>query len=245
MGRDIQLDQLQTNMNFPYGVLIAKGDFQKIEGVEKFGYNGSVGTSFETVWSGGGDYAGFITSAGVATVTSSDTVSDNGGTVLVSGLDSNYDQVSETLTIGGSAGSVNFIRIFRLEMKTANTGDVNVGTLTATVGATTMAQIDPTYGQTLMAVYTIPRNYRAYLINLDIGNSKDQELEIVYRTKQISNGNVWATKAFLTLRGGFAVKDFLLPTQLPEKTDIEIRAKSSSNASVSAGFELVLEKILI
>lgn len=245
MGRDIQLDQLQTTTNFPYGVLVARGDFQKIEGVEKFGYNGAVGTSFETVWTGGGDYAGFITSAGTATVTSSDTASDNGGTVLVSGLDSNYDQVSETLTIGGSASTTSFIRIFRAQLKTATTGDSNVGTITVTVGATTMAQIEPAYGQTLMSVYTVPRNYRAYLINLDIGNSKDLELETVYRTKEVSNGNVWATKAFITSRGGFTVKDFLLPSIINEKTDIEIRAKGSATCAVSAGFELVLEKILI
>ena len=245
MGRDIQIQTIQAGTALPVGVTIARGDWQTLEGVEKFGYNSSVGTSFETVWTGGGDYAGFITSAGVATVTSSDTASDDGGTVLVTGLDSNYDQVSETLTIGGAAGSVSFLRIFRAELKTATTGDSNVGTITVTVGATTMARIEAEYGQTLMAVYTVPRNYRGYLLNLDIGNSKDQELEIVYRTKDATNGNVWATKAFITARGGFSVKDFILPSVILEKTDIEIRAKGSSTCAVSAGFEVVIEKMSI
>jgi hypothetical protein len=228
--------------NIPFGVSIQKGDVNNFQGIQKFGYNSSVGTSFETIWDGGGDYT-FITSAGTATATSSNTSSDNTGTVKIFGLDSNYDLAEETLTIGGSAGSISFIRVFRALMITANTGNANVGTITITVSSTTVAQIQPTYGQTLMALYTVPRKYNAYLVQLDVGSSKDLENEIVFRIKKIDNGNTWNTRSFITTRGGFTEKNYYVPEIIEAKTDIEMRAKSSATSSISGGFELILEKV--
>ena len=230
------------NIDLPYGIPVQMGIVDNFSGIQKFGYNGSVGTSFETIWDGGGDYT-FLTSAGTATATSSNTGADNAGTVKIFGLDSNYDLAEETLTIGGSAGSTSFIRVFRAIMLTATTGNANVGTISITVSSTTVAQIQPTYGQTLMAVYTVPRNYRAYLVQLDVGSSKDLENEIKFRIKGIDNGNVWNTRSFITTRGGFTEKNYYIPEIILPKTDIEMRAKSSATSSISGGFELLLQDI--
>ena len=128
-------------------------------------------------------------------------------------------------------------------MKTANTGNANVGTITITVSSTTVAQIRPTYGQSLMAVYTIPRKYNGYILQLDIGSSKDLENEIRLITKEIDNGNVFNTKSFITTRGGFVEKNYVVPVSIPEKTDIELIGKASATSSISGGFELILEKV--
>ena len=236
----INIQNQTPRLVFPFGISVSRGLVEDFSGIQKFGYNSAVGTSFETIWDGGGDYT-FITSAGTATATSSDT-DDNTGTVEIQGLDSNYDLATETLTIGGSAGTTSFIRVFRAILKTANTGDTNVGTITITVSSTTVAQIQPTYGQTLMAVYTVPRNHNAYLVQLDVGSSKDLENEIKFRIKSIDNGNAWNTRSFITTRGGFTEKNYHVPEIIVGKTDIEMRAKSSATSSVSGGFELFLEK---
>ena len=94
-----------------------------------------------------------------------------------------------------------------------------------------------------MAVYTVPRKHQAYLVQKDIGSSKDLENEIKFRIKEIDNGNVWNTRSFITTRGGFVEKNFAVPEIIQPKTDIEMRAKSSATSSISAGFELILEKI--
>jgi len=227
--------------NMPFGLGVQKGLVNNFSGVHKFGLNTAVGTSFETIWDGNNTYT-YPSSSGTATATSSDT-DDNTGTVEIQGLDSNYDLASETLTIGGSAGSVNFIRVFRAIMKTANTGNANVGTITITVSSTTVAQIRAEYGQTLMCVYTVPRKYNAYLMQIDVGSSKDLENEIRFIVKDISNGNVWNTKAFITTRGGFVEKNYVVPVTIPEKTDIELIGKASATSSISGGFELILEKV--
>ena len=232
---------LSNLYNFPLGLSVQKGLVQNFSGISKFGLNTAVGTSFETIWDGNNTYT-YPSSAGTATATSSDT-DDNTGTVEIQGLDSNYDLATETLTIGGSAGSTNFIRVFRAIMKTANTGNANVGTISITVSSTTVAQIRPTYGQSLMCVYTVPRKYNAYLLQLDVGSSKDLENEIRFITKDISNGNVWTTKSFITTRGGFIEKNYAVPIVITEKTDIELIVKSSATSEVSGGFELILEKI--
>jgi len=227
-------------LQFPFGINVEKGLVEDFSGVTKFGYNSSVGTTFETVWDGSNTYT-YPSSAGTATVTSTNTASDNGGTVEIQGLDSNYDLATETLTIGGSAGSTSFIRVFRAVMKTATTGNANVGTLSVIVSSTTVAKITAEYGQTLMAVYTIPRNKRGYIVQLDIGSSKDLENEIRIITKDISNGNVWNTKEFITTRGGFVQKNYIYPIKVDQKTDIEIVAKASATSAISAGFELFIE----
>ena len=228
--------------NMPFGLGVQKGLVSNFSGVQKFGLNTAVGTSFETIWDGNNTYT-YPSSSGTATATSSDTASDNTGTVEIQGLDSNYDLATETLTIGGSAGSTNFIRVFRAVMKTANTGTSNVGDISITVSSTTVAKITAGYGQTLMAIYTVPRKYNAYILQLDVGSSKDLENEIRLITKEISNGDVFNTKAFITTRGGFVEKNYVVPIKIPEKTDIEIIAKASATSSVSAGFEFVLEKV--
>jgi len=228
--------------NLPLGLSVQKGLVQNYSGIQKFGLNTAVGSSFETIWDGNNTYT-YPSSAGTATATSSDTASDNTGTVEIQGLDSNYDLATETLTIGGSAGSTSFVRVFRAVMKTANTGTANVGTISITVSSTTVAQIRPDYGQTLMCVYTVPRKHSAYLMQIDIGSSKDLENEVRFITKEISNGNVWNTKSFITTRGGFMEKNYAVSVVIPEKTDIELIAKASATSAVSGGFELILEKI--
>ena len=232
----------QNANNVPFGLSVQKGLINNFTGIHKFGLNTAVGTSFETIWDGNNTYT-YPSSAGTATATSSDTSSDNTGTVEITGLDSNYDQTTETLTIGGSAGSTSFIRVFRAEMKTANTGTSNVGVITITVSSTTVAQIRAGYGQTLMCVYTVPRKHNAYLMQLDIGSSKDLENEIRFITKENSNGNVFATKAFVTTRGGFVEKNYIVPVVIPEKSDIELIAKASATSAISGGFELIIEKV--
>lgn len=232
MGK--QLKQLQETSRVEW--LIATGEIDDVDYINKFGYNDSVSTSWETVWDGNNTYT-YIASAGTAVVTSSDT-DDNGGTVLVSGLNSAYEEVSETLTIGGSAGSVEFYRVFRAQMVTANTGTENQGTVTVTVDSKSAAIISPEIGQTLMAIYTVPTGKTGYLLQVDAGSSKDLEHEIRLVIKH--NGGVWNTKTYHTQRGGFNSLRFEVPISIPAQSDVEIKVKGSATSSVSAAFEMIL-----
>jgi len=114
------------NIDLPYGVSVQKGIVDNFSGIQKFGYNASVGSSFETIWTDGTDLYVYPTTATTAVATSSST-DDNGSTVHVFGLDENYDLADEVITVGGSASTTTFIRMHRAFVASANTGVVNVG----------------------------------------------------------------------------------------------------------------------
>ena len=225
-------------LQFPFGINVQKGLVEDYSGIQKFGYNSAVPTTFETIWDASTNYT-YLSSASTATVTSSST-DDNTGTVEIQGLDANYNLQTVTATIGGSATTETFIRVFRVRMTSANTGTTNVGTITVTISATTVAQILPANGQTLMAVYTVPANKRAFLITLNGGVSKQKEVEIKLLTRKVDE-DAFNVKAFQTTYGIPFTRHYEIPEVFEEKTDIEIRAKADATTAVSAGFELYIE----
>lgn len=226
--------------SFPFGFSVTKGLVEDFSAVGQFGYNTDIGTSFETVWAGGNNYT-YIATAGTAIVTSSDTVSDNDGTVEIIGLDANYNQQTAVATIGGSATTETFIRVFSARLLTANTGDANVGTVTVTVDSKSSAIIPATYGSSLQAVYTIPAKKRGYIVSASIGMAKQKELESKILTKRITNGNVWNTVGYQTTFAVPVYREFAIPIVVEEKTDIELRAKADATTAVSGSFSIYLE----
>ena len=227
--------------SLPLGVAIQRGNIPNFSGIQKFGYNSAVGTVFETIWENGSTYA-YPTTATTAVATSSST-DDNDSLVHIYGLDSNYDLADEVITVGGAASTTSFIRVFRSVLTNANTGVVNVGKITTTVNSLPVSIVDVGNGQSLQAVYTIPRNYRGFLMSIDVGVSKQKEVEAKFMQKPI-NGNVMQTKAFVTSFGTPIHKDYFVPAILSEKSDLEIRAKADATTVISAGFQLILEKVV-
>ena len=225
----------------PLGLAIQRNNIPNFSGIQKFGYNTAVGTVFETIWENGSLYA-YPTSSTTAVATSTST-DDNDSLVHIYGLDSNWDLADEVITVGGSASTTSFIRVFRSVLTNANTGIVNVGKITTTVNSLPVSIIDVGYGQSLQAIYTIPRNYRGYLMSIDVGTSKQKEVEAKFMQRPL-NGNTFQTKSLITSFGTPFRKDYLVPEILSEKSDLEIRAKADATTSISAGFQLILEKIV-
>ena len=230
----------QETNNIPFGIPMALGKYRELSGVQKFGYNSAVGTQFETIWDGGNGYT-FITTAGTCAVASTST-DDNGAVITVQGLDENYDEITEDITVPGT-GSLTFHRVHRAFVKDAADGETtNVGTVTMTVDSTSAAIIGAGNGQTLMAVYTIPANTRGFLMTFNGGTSKNQEIEWRLLIRQINDGAA-RVKAYESGIGNNFHRYFVVNEMFEPKTDIYVEAKASATASVSAGFELVLEKI--
>jgi len=225
----------------PLGLAIQRGNIPNFSGIQKFGYNTAVGTVFETIWENGSLYS-YPTSSTTAVATSTST-DDNDSLVHIYGLDSDWDLADEVITVGGSASTTSFIRVFRSVLTNANTGIVNVGKITTTVNSLPVSIIDVGYGQSLQAIYTIPRNYRGYLMSIDVGTSKQKEVEAKFMQRPL-NGNTFQTKSLITSFGTPFRKDYLVPEILSEKSDLEMRAKADATTSISAGFQLILEKVV-
>ena len=231
--------------NAPFGLAVQKGDINKFSGIQKFGRNPAVSTAEETIANQGGIYS-YISTAGTATVTSSNTSSDNGGTVLIEGLDANYAQVSETATIGGSATTQTFLRINRATLITANTGTSNAGNVSITVDSTTAGYIPINYGQTLQAVYTVPAKHKAYLMQIDGGtDEKEKPIHLVLKTRDNATANsAFQTKSYIVFENTRTEHNFSVPEVINEKNDVELRAISpDGELEVSGGFELFIQNL--
>ena len=241
---------------FSWAINISAGNVNGISYIEKFGMNTDVDANKETIWDGGDIYT-YIATAETVTVTSSsgsDSAAGTGArTVEVQGLNSSYEVVTETLTVGGAGGTVEFLRVFRARVITAGTDGVNVGnvsvtsddtsTVLAIIGVDGAGSNAAGRGQTFMALYTIPAGKTGYLTQWTVGSGKqntDAVAFILSRDATVTDA-AFNSKDIITVSATTYSKNYTIPLQFTEKTDIEVRAYSGTNNSlVSSTFNLIL-----
>lgn len=233
-------DNQQKTFTTPYGIAIRKNLYDGISGLDKFGYLPTATTSFKTVWDGDNIYT-YPSAATTMNVVSSVGATDDGKEITIEGLDANYDVITETVTLGGdSAGGTattqSFLRVYRAFV--AN-GTSVTGTISIQQDGVAYAKITPEHQQTLMAVYTIPRGKVGYLVSGNLSVEKNQPVVAKVMTRRV--GGVLRTGGLVTSFGVPFQRVWQIPPVLPEKTDIEIRAKAGATTSIAAGFEIVLE----
>jgi len=232
-GGTITVDGIMT----PYLIGIAQGLVSGTSSINKFGYRESIPSSYQTIWDGTADYA--YAAAGTVLAVADNTSSDNNGTVEVQGLDQNYALITETLTIGGSASSNQFLRVFRARMITANTGSTNVDEIRIKRATTDLAIILAGAGQTLMSLYTIPAGKTGYLIRLqgNVDANNDALFRLISRPL---NESFNVKGQFGVFASGFTV-EYPIPLVFTEKTDLQVVAKSQNNVGGGANFDLILK----
>jgi len=223
--------------------------------VHKFGRNVDVDTAAdEDVWDGGGDY-NWPTAAQTHNIVSDDTDDDGdpagtgARTIRIYGLDSSYDEITEDVTLNGTTNvttSNSYLRIHRMKVLTAGSQAENDGNITATgtSDATITAQITAEMNQTLMAIYTVPNGYTAYMIGFYAAVEKSIAISADIYLLERPTGEVFQVKHVTALKNDGQTRGqhlYPLPRVIQEKTDIKIRAGSSANdGDVTAGFDLLL-----
>lgn len=222
---------------------IARG-LTNAQPVHKFGANPSISiNTTASIWDVSDalyPWSAFDT-AGVLTIPAVN-ASDDGGIVTVLGLDDNWDEVSETFTVSSSAtvtGTQVFKRVYRAYY---TDGTSNVGNINVQRGGTTVLRITAGMAQTLMAIYSVPRGYTAYLAQgvATIKNGGDCSGFMYARFNGETAFRIQHT--FEITSGGMPyVYTFTCPPGLPEMTDIDIRAAvRSNNSRVTAAFDMIL-----
>ena len=237
----------------PFELQVARGQVDGHKALFKFGINGDVGTSVETVWAQGGTYV-YPASATVMKISSSsadDAAAGTGArTISIAGLDASYNEISETVILDGqtSVNTVNsYLRISRMFVVTAGSGATAAGTIYAGTGTVTSGVPATVYGmialnanQTQMAFWTVPAGYTLYLTGLfyTSGNT-NANAWTNFQLIQRPLGGVFRQQSSSRVPGnGDFVIDLHTPIAFAEKTDIEVRAVASTSPSnVSAEFE--------
>ena len=233
-----------------FNLEVAKGNVPGHSGVNKFGYNGVVGSSFETIWSVGGEYPWMATHNTLLVESSSAEDDSKGGsgaqTISIEGLDENYKVVTETIALYGvtQVSTANsYLRIHRAKVLTAgNTGKAQ-GTITLKNGATIVCAIDADYdNQSLMSVYTVPAGYTAYINKIVFSTGKGSE---TFCSLNIcGQGSVFNIKHSVQIKEGISTREFAPYLKVTEKSDIEARAMAlvAGNVEVSCEFDIILVK---
>ena len=240
-----------ANLN-GWGIQVSNGDVDGVSYIEKFGYQPMVPNGdIATVWGGTGLYQ-YLDTATTVTVTSSD-VNDNptgsGARIVeIQGLDQDNNPALEQIDLGGTS-TTTFIRVFRARVCTSGGENPNQGIITISGGGLTLAVIDklgnnaPGHGQTNMAIYTVPAGKTAYLTQWTVSSGKqnaDTVAKLMVRDTYHPNDGAWNVKDIVEIQANSYIKEYRVPLKFTEKTDIEVRAFSSSGSSCTSSFNLIL-----
>ena len=213
---------------------VARGKARGAEVRNIFGQNDTQTTTFRAVWelSNTTDYV-FPSTAQIMRIASDDAL-DIGAQILIKGLDADYLEISEIVTL--TATTVDTTKQFLRINDVVTVGTQNlVTTSTVTVKdtglTTTFAQINPGHGRNQASIYTVPANCEFYLYRLD-GFSADDS--VPPQEKAAKFRNVVTLESGIILR--VATTEFFnqmniqrrFPFKYSEKTDIQLQMATFS-----------------
>ena len=230
---------------------VSRGDGLNLGEIFKFGFNPDVGVGEETIWDGatGSTMYAYPPTPRVMTL-SSDAADDASGgtgarTVQVFGLDTNYDEINEIVTMDSSVAvsSVNsYLRVFRAIVLTAGSAGSNAGTIY--VGASTVsagvplekyAVISPGENQTLMAVWTVPRGKTAHISRLHFSTGANKSVTFRLRGRPINEVFQTKFKTIILQSSIFFDPPDMISGGFAAKTDIELTAAVASGPGDATG----------
>src|SRR6056300_1647148 len=147
-----------ANTTFAETVDIAYGRVQDTEVRNIFGYQESGDTTLRAAWEFSNTNYVFPTSAITMTITSAN-AGDNGKLLKIIGLDSNYDVITDIVTINGGGDVTTNITFFRINDVILITGTTNVGLITIQNAGKTIkyAGIRAGDGRNQASIFTVPR----------------------------------------------------------------------------------------
>lgn len=238
-------------------VEVAKGNVPGHSIVNKYGHNGSAEAG-DDVWSGDGAYAFFPTNGQAVWAQSTSAADDIASTgcysVIFYGLNSSWALANETVELDGTtpvALTNTYLRMFRGICLAVQGAESNVGTITVTNSAGTVAiNIAAGDGQTQQAIYTVPEDHRALFIKGYVGlanSDKNGQGGSFVQQMRVNNGasGAWQTKGqigLLNIAQSYWQYSYGAPAgPIPERTDIRLRLKTAeATMDTVGGFDLLL-----
>ncbi|CAB4139548.1 hypothetical protein UFOVP346_58 [uncultured Caudovirales phage] len=220
---------------------IAQGQIGGYSLVHVTGYNPDIDSGAdETVWTAGGLYPWSLwDSTRLITVVSTSNLDQ--GSVVVSGLDVNFNPVTEEINCAGltpTTGTTQFKRVNSAVYK--NGASNNTGVVTLTANGNTVGLIQAGIGQTLNGIYTVPAGHTAYILTGDFSVQKGEDSQVRFFVRPFGQGFRIAhiSECFeSTYR-----YDFLVPVAMTEKTDLDVQASlvETNNTRATTNFSMIL-----
>ena len=169
--------------------------------------------------------------------------SDNGKSLVIIGLDSDYNEITVTVTISSSGATTttnSYLRVYRAYL----TSGSNVAVINIQKGGVNVARINVGKSQTLMAIYTVPAGYTAYLTQGTATCQDGADATGDMFVRYFGQDSFRVGHSFeVSGDGGQYFYPFSVPLAIPEKSDIDVRAAvRSNNARITAAFDMILTK---
>ena len=206
------------------------------------GYNPSTSAG-DAVWSAGTAYpwSSFATAQTLYLKSSTNNATDRSMSILIDGLDSNYANQTEVITLNASdsrtavASTKQFLRIHNIQ---CNGADTNVGDIITTVTSgtgTVVSKISAGRGSARAGCFTIPAGYTGYLFKGDASSTAATVVNFMAR---------YYGKAFMVVHVAIVdnstyIYDFPFPMPLPEKTDMYCTIEAGSGKT-AVNYEILL-----
>jgi hypothetical protein len=199
-----------------------------------FGYNAAIGTTFIPAWENASEYT-YPTAS--ETMTLRWNTADAGYTILVKGLDENYDEIQESITLTASpvtqTTTNQYLRINDL-VTVATPGGAygnpdNDITLTNAGNTITYAKMLADTGKSQASIYTVPRGYQFALLRI---SAFCASANLNNRTLAFRNVARLKTGVVLRVAQTEFLEQMIIDRQVPfvydECTDIEFQLKGSA-----------------
>jgi hypothetical protein len=206
------------------------------------GYNPATSAG-DAVWSAATPYpwSSLVTAQTLYLKSSTNNATDRSMPILIDGLDANYANQTEVITLDASdsrtviTSTKQFLRIHYIMCNGANT---NAGDITAHVTSgtgTIVSKLSAGRGRAQAGVYTIPAGYTGYLFKGDASSTAATVVNFMAR---------YFGKAFMVVHVAIVdnstyIYDFPFPMVLPEKTDMYTTIEAGSGKT-AVNYELLL-----
>ena len=241
MSNNIVASVTRSGAYEPFDLQVARNQIYGHSTISLFGYQSAVGNTKIPVWENATAYT-YITSASTLTLVSTSASDNTSASVLISGLDSSFNIISETLFLNGVTGVTTVNSYFRVNsmilVSPGTSQTTNVGTITLKQSSNVIAQINVGIGKTQMSIYTVPAGYSFYLdlAEANTSNSYTSSNIITYSVQAINNvtGVKLAVlqQPFVSIYVANRASD---PFVYTEKTDIQWQLVTSTVTTISAG----------
>ncbi len=220
---------------------IVKGNVPGHSLVPIQGIDENVATTKYVIW---GENAIYVFPSGPTqmNVSSSDVDDTNGGSgtwnVTIFGLDINFVEVIETVTMNGTTPVptvAQFYRINRMRVGHSGSSEENEGIIYIGTGAnvagvptTIYNEIVAETGVSSTAIYTVPDGFTAYLKYFTLGTDTSKIIEVTLESRIIDcPDNSWSRDYHTHFDARTITHDDPLPFPYPEHSDIKLTARNS------------------
>jgi len=242
----------RVGRNEPFNLQVSRGQITGHSLVNIFGYGTTFATAgtFVALWELGSTTQ-YVFPASATTMTLTGSAGDT-ASILISGLDSSYNPISEILALNGATGVTTVNSYLRINSMSVSSGSATnpSGAVTLINGGVTYAKINAntsgtgSVGRTQMSIYTVPNGYTLYLDRFNGFTNYTQAGSnyVTYRALTTSSTGVQTIVLNTPFINIYAIQREY-PFGYAAKTDLQFQLAPSSTTAAVAG--LNIEGILV